>query len=75
MNLAQMSSARRDELRAALPGVVQSLKTSHAADVNDTLIDDYVRLDWLEWHGGSLRLTDTGRNVCRQSAMVPASGA
>jgi hypothetical protein len=28
--------------------------------------DGYVALNWLEWHGGGLRLTITGSNVCRQ---------
>jgi len=30
------------------------------------VIADYVALDWLEWQGGGLRLTVTGRNVCNQ---------
>jgi hypothetical protein len=33
-----------------------------------------VRLDWLEWHGGSLRLTVTGDNVRHQAAALPRAG-
>jgi hypothetical protein len=30
-----------------------------------------VALNWLEWHGGGLRLTITGRNVRAQVAQAP----
>jgi len=32
-------------------------------------IDAYVQLDWLEWDGGRLRLTDTGRDVCAHAIL------
>jgi hypothetical protein len=57
---------RREALRDALPATVQSLKHRRAADIDESLIDDYVALNWLEWNGGGLRLTTTGDNVCRQ---------
>jgi len=57
---------RREALRDALPATVQSLKDRRAAEIDESLIDDYVALNWLEWNGGGLRLTTTGDNVCRQ---------
>jgi hypothetical protein len=57
---------RRDALRAALPSTVSLLKRRQAADIAQSDIDDYVALDWLEWHGGGLRLTVTGDNICKQ---------
>lgn len=57
---------RRDALRAALPTTVSLLKRRQAADINQSDIEDYVALDWLEWHGGGLRLTVTGDNICKQ---------
>jgi hypothetical protein len=57
---------RREALRDALLATVQSLKHRRAADIDESLIDDYVALNWLEWNGGGLRLTTTGDNICRQ---------
>jgi hypothetical protein len=57
---------RREALRDALLATVQSLKHRRAADIDESLIDDYVALNWLEWNGGGLRLTTTGDNVCKQ---------
>lgn len=59
---------RREALRTALPGTVDLLKQRRAADIAPVDIEDYIRLDWFEWNGGSLRLTDVGRNVCKQVA-------
>ena len=57
---------RREALRDALLATVQSLKDRRAAEIDESLIDDYVALNWLEWNGGGLRLTTTGDNVCKQ---------
>lgn len=59
---------RRHALRAALAPTVELLRQRRAADIGEGFIDDYVALRWLEWHGGSLRLTVTGENICRQVA-------
>ena len=66
--LASPSSAvqRRDELRAALLSTVDLLKRRRAAEIADGYIDAYVEMHWLEWNGGDLRLTITGRNICQQ---------
>jgi archaellum component FlaD/FlaE len=53
-------------LRAALLTTVDMLRQRRAADIPDGYIDRYVALDWLEWHGGGLRVTPVGENVCRQ---------
>ena len=63
--------ARREALRDALPHTVSLLKRCRAAEVNALDINDYVELNWLEWHGGSLRLTTTGENLCKQVAVRP----
>lgn len=57
---------RRLALREALLATVDLLKQRRASEVADGYLDDYVALNWLEWHGGGLRLTTTGRNVCAQ---------
>lgn len=59
---------RLEQLRDDLPGTVDCLKRRRADLIDTTLIDEYVALQWLEWHGGGLRLTVTGRNVCAQIA-------
>ncbi|MDR7335801.1 hypothetical protein [Roseateles asaccharophilus] len=51
----------RDELLAT----VSLLKQRRAAEIAEGFVDDYIALHWMEWHGGSLRLTTTGENVCR----------
>jgi hypothetical protein len=58
-----MPVSRTDMLRAELPRTMECLKTRQAHLIGDDLIDDYVSLDWMEWAGGGLKLTETGRNV------------
>ncbi len=55
-----------DALRASLLPTVEFLGRRRADLIDTNLIEAYVTLNWLEWHGGSLRLTVTGRNVCAQ---------
>ncbi|WP_310460127.1 hypothetical protein [Sphaerotilus sp.] len=57
-----------DVLRSALLPTVEFLSRRRADLIDTALIEDYVALNWMEWHGGSLRLTVTGRNVCAQLA-------
>ncbi|HEX7866237.1 MAG TPA: hypothetical protein VF555_14885 [Variovorax sp.] len=61
------AAERRERLRRALPATVELLQSRQADRIDDADIDAYVNLNWLEWHGGGLRLTITGRNVCAQS--------
>jgi hypothetical protein len=55
-------------LSDALLATVELLKQRRAAHIAEGFIDGYVALDWLEWNGGSLRLTAVGENVCKQLA-------
>lgn len=59
-----LSASRTDMLRTMLPHTIECLKARQAHLIGDDLIDDYVAVDWLEWAGGGLRLTEVGRNVC-----------
>ncbi len=59
-------SARHQALRDGLLATVELLKRRRAAEVAAGYLDGYVDLQWMEWNGGSLRLTVTGQNVCRQ---------
>lgn len=63
-----LGADRRDKLRSELLATVDLLKRRRAAEVDASYIDDYVAMHWLEWHGGSLRLTTTGENVRRHLA-------
>jgi len=56
--------SRKDSLRASLPEVVDALRRRRADLIGDSVIAEYVALDWLEWHGGTLRLTVVGQNLC-----------
>jgi hypothetical protein len=62
----------RERLRQALPATVNLLKQRQADQIADADIEAYVALNWLEWHGGGLRLTITGSNVCAQTAAAAA---
>jgi hypothetical protein len=57
---------RREQLRNSLQTAVDSLYHRRAAEIPSGYIEDYVSLNWLEWHGGGLRLTTVGENICRQ---------
>ena len=61
---------RRNALSDGLLTTVDLLKRRRAADIAETAIEEYVALNWLEWHGGSLRLTTTGENMCRHLSAV-----
>jgi hypothetical protein len=70
---AANAAEQRERLRRALPATVELLQSRQADRIDDRDIDAYVNLNWLEWHGGGLRLTITGRNVCAQSLPVVAA--
>ena len=55
-----------ETLRNDLLVTVDALQRRRADLVSEALIADFVALYWLEWNGGSLRLTQTGKNVCDQ---------
>lgn len=60
------STPHRECLRDALITSIAMLQRRRACDIPAGYIDEYVALNWLEWHGGSLRVTVVGENVCRQ---------
>ncbi|MDE1950682.1 MAG: hypothetical protein KGL43_06175 [Burkholderiales bacterium] len=60
------AAQRNEALRAALLSTVELLAQRRACEIDTGLIDDYVAINWLEWVGGSLKLTVTGNNVCKQ---------
>ena len=64
--VSSVPQARRETLRGVLPQVVELLQKRRASEIDDTVIDDLVSLYWLEWVGGSLQLTTTGKSVSRQ---------
>jgi hypothetical protein len=49
-----------------LLATVDLLYRRRADLVSEGSIEDYVALDWLEWNGGTLRLTAVGENICQQ---------
>jgi hypothetical protein len=53
-------------LRDDLPATVDLLRRRRADLISESLIDDYVALDWLEWNGGGLKLTIIGENLYKQ---------
>ena len=55
-----------ERLRLALPAAAELLRTRQAGLIASGDIDAFVALNWLEWDGGTLRLTITGSNVCSQ---------
>lgn len=57
---------RLEALRHTLLDTVDLLKKRRAADIAPTDMADYLTLEWFEWNGGNLRLTDVGQNVCKQ---------
>ena len=50
----------REDLLGALLDTVSLLQHRRAAEIGEGYIDEYVALNWLEWNGGTLRLTVTG---------------
>ena len=58
--------SRREQLRNELLTTVDSLYRRRADLASEGFIADYVALHWLEWNGGTLRLTVTGKNICEQ---------
>ena len=60
------TAQRRELLRDALLSSIELLRQRRASDIPEGFIDDYVALNWLEWHGGGLRITTVGENICKQ---------
>ncbi|MDF1485319.1 hypothetical protein PY257_09035 [Ramlibacter sp. H39-3-26] len=63
---SSVSPQRQEALRAMLLDTADLLKKNRASEVSEAAIEDFVALSWLEWNGGALRITTTGRNICNQ---------
>ncbi|RZJ06510.1 MAG: hypothetical protein EOP39_18965 [Rubrivivax sp.] len=80
MKSTTQDAVRLDALRDQFLATVDLLKRRRASEIADASIDHYVALNWLEWHGGTLRLTTTGENMCLHMTSVlgrqtpPAAG-
>lgn len=72
MSAARLPATSADVLRNALLATVDMLHRRRARDIPEGYIDDYVALHWLEWHGGGLRVTTTGENICCQMRLRSA---
>lgn len=64
--LSRQTPLRPAALRESLLSTIDLLDRRRASEIGDAVIDDYVSLKWLEWHGGALRLTLTGEHVRKQ---------
>ena len=58
--------SRTEALRNELLVTVEALQRRRADLVSEALIAEYVARYWLEWNGGTLQLTETGKNVVQQ---------
>ena len=58
---------RLERLRLALPAAAELLRTRQAGLIAAREIEEFIALNWLEWHGGSLKLTVTGSNIVSQN--------
>jgi len=65
---AQAGANRHEVLRNALLDTVDLLQRRRCDLIDETFIDNYVALGWLEWHGGQLRLSMLGATICEQMA-------
>jgi len=57
--LAKINTALHDSLLAT----VDALSRRRARDIPEKTIDHFVAIRWLEWNGGTLRLTAAGEGV------------
>lgn len=62
------------EIRKALSAAARDLAQCRADRIGDEVIDRFVALDWMEWRGGALKLTQVGLNVIAQEAAAEARG-
>ena len=63
---AAPSRLSREALMSGLLNTVHLIERRRCSEIEDGYIDGYVALNWMEWNGGSLRLTVTGQNVRKQ---------
>ncbi|HWP20183.1 MAG TPA: hypothetical protein VNO84_13710 [Burkholderiaceae bacterium] len=69
----QPAEAADQELRTLLMTVVQHMRERRMDLIEERALAPLLALDWIEWHGGALRLTITGSNVCEQMRQYGAA--
>ena len=72
MTATNIAAKITPSLQQSLLATVDALGRRRACDIPEQTIDQLVALRWLEWRGGSLRLTEAGETmvVKVQSAML-----
>ena len=72
MKTATTLSKINTALQVSLLVTVDLLSRRRACDIPEQTIDRFVALRWLQWNGGSLRLTEAGEAmvVQVQGAMI-----
>ena len=77
MTTAALRTKITASLQDSLLAAVDALTRRRACDIPEQTIDELVALRWLEWRGGSLRLTEAGETmvVKVQSAMIMRESA
>lgn len=50
-----------EELCEAFAHAADALMRRGAGEISERAIEDFVALRWMDWHGGSLRLTPLGQ--------------
>jgi hypothetical protein len=72
MKTATTLSKISPNLQESLLAAVDALSRRRACDIPEQTIERFVALRWLQWNGGSLRLTETGEAmvVQVQGAMI-----
>ena len=64
-----------EALRAALCASVAALERRQANEIPEATLERLIELDWLEWRGGTLRLTTTGQNIHQRELALSRAGA
>ena len=64
--MTSQAPTNNEALRHALLTAVDALHRRRADQISEAQIAAFVALYWMEWNGGSLQLTQTGKNVCDQ---------
>lgn len=63
MTPAQIAAKITPSMQEALLVTVDALMRRRACDVPEETIDQLIALRWLQWSGGSLRLTEAGETM------------
>ncbi len=61
MELTRPAPAVTHELCDALAAAADALVSRRASEIAESDREDFIALGWMEWHGGTLRLTMLGQ--------------